>query len=919
MVDRALVKQLARVVQPRLSQVRQQSERALARMARERAAEREAAWHNAKRYARAYRRVVAAALGLSPKEVGIARTQAPSYEESLAASEHVRGLRERSLLFDVLASGSPMVDGVAQTVRARLRADDQLSVRALSHALLADPATAVAGHLGAALVAQHCMLPDLAWHHFQQVPPAVWQRLAVSEYLRVAFTVDRAHALTLAQDLLREPPAHLPPAGWWALVHAAIGAGERPVAVAGFDVIERLAQAAPAQWADTAAERDWLRPWIERMRRPPAPPQVPSGHVKLAVLDYKQPQRRTTSSNIGDYLQTVASLAHVARHQGLRLHGPAALVDLVTTLQQRTRPEWRLDTGPGDVTLVPVDRDASTYHGVPPETWLIAFGWYMQNTFGGYDFPLHPHLRPIFISFHCNRPAMLTSAALDYLRAHAPIGCRDWSTVDLLLSAGVPAFFSGCLTTTIGAVFPELAADQRPGPEAPVVHVDVPKRAGVDYVTHEGEEVRTGGLVENLRAAVDLLERYRRDYSAVVTSRLHCYLPSRSVGLPVKFAPKNPADGRFNGLLDLADDQFAQMRADLLAKLAAVLGAILAGKGEADVYALWRELCARDVARAKARRAEVPPIAPPSFDVAAACSAIRAGQVRRERSASAPDGAEINVAVALDGNLKSELVVVVEAMVTNSSRPLHLWILCREHGSDDFQRFAEMFPEVTVTWLPCDEVDYGPVPGMLRHITVSTMDRLLLPDLLPELDRLVYHDLDALPLGDLAELHDWELAGAPLAARSAVARHVDSGLVNIGRIAGRLRENPQRAHDLLRRMHARHDYDFAAFNAGILVLDLARMRADAFTRKYLPFVEQYGMNDQEVLNCYAGADRAVLPPEWNALPTQEVVSDPKIIHWAGALKPWKREYVQFREVWKEYAARARSRGTNERSPARVTT
>ena len=41
------------------------------------------------------------------------------------------------------------------------------------------------------------------------------------------------------------------------------------------------------------------------------------------------------------------------------------------------------------------------------------------------------------------------AGALAYLRRHGPVGCRDWNTVFLLLSAGVDAFFTGCMTTTV--------------------------------------------------------------------------------------------------------------------------------------------------------------------------------------------------------------------------------------------------------------------------------------------------------------------------------------------------------------------------------------------------------------------------------------------------------------------------------------
>lgn len=480
------------------------------------------------------------------------------------------------------------------------------------------------------------------------------------------------------------------------------------------------------------------------------------------------------------------------------------------------------------------------------------------------------------------------------------------------------AFFSGCVTTTVDTLFPTLDPVDRPDAQAPVAYVDVPARRDGEAVTHEREEVRGASLAANLRTGVDLLDGYQRRHSRVETSQLHCYLPARAIGAPVEFRPHNPADPSLNGLLDLTDEQITRMRDGLLVKLGAVLGAILAGEGRSDVYALWRKVCARDVRLAEERRGGVPPIPLPSFDVEAVCAAIRSRQVRVERSGSAPEGEAVNIALAVDGNLKSELAVVVDAMVAHCSRPLHLWVLCREHGSADFRRFAAAFPEVSVTWLPCDAVDHGRVPGMLKHITISTMDRLLLPDLLPELDRIVYHDLDALPLSDLAELYDFDLTGQPLAARSTIAEHVVSGFGNIWRAARRSGADPARASDLLRRVHARHAFDFAAFNAGIMVLDLARMRADKFTRDYLPYVEQYGMNDQEVLNCYAGPNRAVLPPEWNALPTQEPLSDPKIVHWAGPLKPWQREYVLFREVWEQHATRAELRFGAEPTPATVT-
>jgi len=60
---------------------------------------------------------------------------------------------------------------------------------------------------------------------------------------------------------------------------------------------------------------------------------------------------------------------------------------------------------------------------------------------------------PIFVSFHLNKPSLLNDNVVTYLKTHEPIGCRDWTTVYMLKSKGIKAFFSGCLTMTIGDLF----------------------------------------------------------------------------------------------------------------------------------------------------------------------------------------------------------------------------------------------------------------------------------------------------------------------------------------------------------------------------------------------------------------------------------------------------------------------------------
>ena len=90
------------------------------------------------------------------------------------------------------------------------------------------------------------------------------------------------------------------------------------------------------------------------------------------------------------------------------------------------------------------------------------------------------------------------------------------------------------------------------------------------------------------------------------------------------------------------------------------------------------------------------------------------------------------------------------------------------------------------------------------------------------------------------------------------------------------------------------------FNAGILVLDLDRMRADDFTAWSLHAAATYGLNDQDLLLAYVGGDRTELDPRWNSWPSMEVVDDPAVVHYVGAGKPWSPTITPGQEVWERW-------------------
>ena len=428
-----------------------------------------------------------------------------------------------------------------------------------------------------------------------------------------------------------------------------------------------------------------------------------TGAAVIGVIDYHQPDQVRASSNVGDYVQTLAMLGNLARFTDCTFTGEDGLGDLMTDLQERVRTHHReltLPGRPGQAHLIEVNRDFSRLDPIPEHTWMVAFGWHMHSLFDlRFGFPYHPNVAPIFLSFHLNRPQLLTDEAIDYLRSHGPIGCRDWGTVDILLSEGIDAFFTGCLTSTVNAVFPTAEALGATPDTIGLIDVgpDVGSKARrpVERISHAGQEFREAGLIEGVAAATELLERYQRRYVRIVTSRLHSYLPATSLGIEVRFTPKNPSDVRFDGLsgMEPDNDAFTTMRDDIRELLAETLSLVVAGADEETVYGRWRELTADRVEYARARHMGDPELELADIESSAAASTEAA------RSAVTEPGFT-DIALSLDQNLRAQLPVTLEAMTTNASGPLRLWILSRGLDEEYQEWISKAFPAAVINFLP---------------------------------------------------------------------------------------------------------------------------------------------------------------------------------------------------------------------------
>jgi len=190
-----------------------------------------------------------------------------------------------------------------------------------------------------------------------------------------------------------------------------------------------------------------------------------------------------------------------------------------------------------------------------------------------------------------------------------------------------------------------------------------------------------------------------------------------------------------------------------------------------------------------------------------------------------------------------------------------------------------------------------------KHVTPAATCRLLLPELLPDVDRLIYLDADVIVLRDLGELYDTDLANCALGAV------LDYALVGLFPLKGWRLETETKSwlvQDYLRDIVGLSDWR-AYFNSGVLVMDLERFREDGVAQIAKAFMERTRSTrffiDQDALNHVVDGAFARLDPRWNVHAIRRVEdfretdpdlsrvgslwhSDPWILHYCGPGKPW---------------------------------
>lgn len=160
--------------------------------------------------------------------------------------------------------------------------------------------------------------------------------------------------------------------------------------------------------------------------------------------------------------------------------------------------------------------------------------------------------------------------------------------------------------------------------------------------------------------------------------------------------------------------------------------------------------------------------------------------------------------------------------------------------------------------------------GTHSYISLSTFYRLKLPSILPEIDKILYLDCDVVVNSSLKDLYDTDIHGFYAAGVKDIAMN-SSGYVPA--------------------LEKGNLY----FNAGVLLLNLKKMRVDNIEDKFEKYtidnIETIRVGDQEILNKVCQGKIKQLDSCWNVQSSNFVnrsdyTNTPKIVHYIGRQKPW---------------------------------
>ncbi|HEM6340848.1 TPA: SP_1767 family glycosyltransferase [Streptococcus suis] len=192
----------------------------------------------------------------------------------------------------------------------------------------------------------------------------------------------------------------------------------------------------------------------------------------------------------------------------------------------------------------------------------------------------------------------------------------------------------------------------------------------------------------------------------------------------------------------------------------------------------------------------------------------------------------------------------------------------------DLGNLAQQTPNLELHFHLLEDQQFSAIPIRTEQFPIESFSRFLLPELLADLDRILYLDVDILVHGNLIELFQTDLEEYELGAivETDIFKYYQWYLDSLG-------FSPNDAY----------------FSSGVLLMDLDKMRQNGTTNQLIAMAlekaQDYKFPDQDILNTYYKGQFKQLSPAYNYTDVRkqnrELTADEIVIeHFNGDIKAW---------------------------------
>lgn len=233
----------------------------------------------------------------------------------------------------------------------------------------------------------------------------------------------------------------------------------------------------------------------------------------------------------------------------------------------------------------------------------------------------------------------------------------------------------------------------------------------------------------------------------------------------------------------------------------------------------------------------------------------------------------INICYSSDKNYAKYLSLSLASvlMSKNQEDNLHFYILDGGINKKDKEKILSLknIADCRISFVSVDTDKFNSCPmHNSNRITVAAYYRLVISDILPEVNKIIYLDCDMEIKHSLSELFNTDISQNPLAMVEDTAYEKHKKRLNL------------------------EEY----FNSGMLLMNLNYLRETKFSQKIFDWInvhqEELKLHDQDVLNLYFAAKIKKLDKKWNfqckELCNVKTLPDACIIHYVARDK---RDFV----------------------------